>query len=109
MSQYFVDPGECARHRIFPGVEIHTACGEQIMLSLVEFEPHAVVEAHQHPHEQMGLLLEGELEFFIGDEHLVVRPGQMWRIPGGIVHRAVAGPQRVRALDVFCPIRDDYR
>jgi len=33
----------------------------------------------------------------------------MWRIPGGVVHQATAGSTPVRALDVFHPIRDDYR
>ena len=109
MSRYFVSPEECSRHQIFPGVEIATAAGEQMMLSLVEFEPFAVVAPHSHPHEQMGLLLEGELEFIIGDERQVLKPGQMWRIPGGVVHQATAGSTTVRALDVFHPVRDDYR
>lgn len=109
MSQYIVKPEECSQHTIFPGVKIHTAAGQQMMLSLVEFEPFAVVQLHSHPHEQMGLLLEGELTFTIGAEVHVVRPGQMWRIPGGVPHKAVAGEQPVKALDVFCPVRDDYR
>ena len=108
MSQYVISPEECSKHVIFPGVTIHTAPGQHMMLSLVEFEPHAVVEPHSHPHEQMGLLLEGELTFIIGDERHEVRPGQMWRIPGGVVHSAIAGDAPVRALDVFHPIRDDY-
>jgi quercetin dioxygenase-like cupin family protein len=80
-----------------------------MMLSYVCFEPHARVEEHSHPHEQMGLLLEGELEFTIGGEKALVRPGEMWRIPGGVKHSAVAGDRPVKALDVFYPIRDDYR
>lgn len=109
MSKYFLDKSNCSPHQIFPGVDILTACGENIMLSLVEIQPHAVVQEHSHPHEQMGLLLEGELEFRIGDERQVLKPGQMWRIPGGVAHSAVAGNQPVKALDVFYPIRDDYR
>lgn len=106
---HFVDKSDCTHHRIFPGVDIYTCCCERMMLSLVEFEPRAVVEEHSHPHEQVGMLLEGELEFFIGDQRRVLRPGAMWRIPGGVKHRAVAGDRPVRALDVFCPIREDYR
>ncbi len=68
-----------------------------------------MVEPHSHPHEQVGLLLEGEAEFFIGEERRVLRPGQMWKIPGGVVHKVVAGDQPVKALDIFNPIRDDYR
>ena len=79
-----------------------------MMLSLVEFDPGAVVESHSHPHEQVGLLVEGELTFTIGDHQETVQPGDMWRIPGGVVHSAVAGDQPVKALDVFHPIREDY-
>jgi quercetin dioxygenase-like cupin family protein len=108
-SPYIVSPSDRSTHQIFPGVQIHTAAGDRLMLSLVEFEPHAVVPAHSHPHEQMGLLLEGEMTFIIGDERHVLQPGQMWRIPGGVVHSAIAGAAPVKALDVFHPVRDDYR
>ena len=108
MSAYIVSREDCSHHGIFPGVNIYTTAGDQIMLSLVEFEPHAIVESHSHPHEQMGLLLEGELIFTIDDQEHTVRPGQMWRIPGGVVHNAVAGNQPVKALDVFHPVREDY-
>lgn len=109
MSKYFVTRAECSRHNIFPGVDIYTMAGERLMLSLVEFEPRSVVEPHSHPHEQLGLLLEGELTFTIGDETRTLRPGEMWRIPGGVVHSAVAGDRPVKALDAFYPIREDYR
>ena len=109
MSKYIVNREQCSHHNIFPGVDIYTAAGDNVMLSLVEFEPHAVVELHSHPHEQMGLLLGGELTFTIGGEETKVAPGQMWRIPGGVEHKAVAGDAPVRALDVFQPIREDYR
>ncbi|MGE0759319.1 MAG: cupin domain-containing protein [Pirellulaceae bacterium] len=109
MSGFVVSPSDGSQHTIFPGVTIHTVAGEHMMLSLVEFEPHAVVQPHSHPHEQMGMLLEGELTFLIGGETHRVQPGQMWRIPGHVVHSAVAGDRPVKALDVFYPIREDYR
>lgn len=106
---YFATAAECARHTIFPGVNISTLAGEQMMLSLVDFEPHAIVQPHSHPHEQMGMLLEGELTFTIGGETRTLHPGEMWRIPGGVVHSAVAGDRPVKALDFFHPVREDYR
>jgi quercetin dioxygenase-like cupin family protein len=108
MFPYFVDKSECVHHRIFPGVDIYTTCCQQMMLSLVEMEPHAVVEEHSHPHEQMGLLLEGQAEFTIGELVRQVGPGDVWRIPGGVLHKVVAGDRPVRAVDVFFPIREDY-
>jgi quercetin dioxygenase-like cupin family protein len=109
VSKYFPTPDELSRHTIFPGVHIQTCAADKMMLSLVEIEPHAVVEEHSHPHEQMGVLLEGEAVFYIGDEQKTVKPGDTWRIPGGVRHRVVALEKRVRALDVFCPIREEYR
>jgi quercetin dioxygenase-like cupin family protein len=106
---YFLSRSDCSRHSIFPGVDILTAAGEKMMLSLVEFAPRAVVEPHSHPHEQMGMLLEGELTFTIGGQTRTLVPGEMWRIPGGVVHSAVAGEQPVKALDIFHPVREDYR
>jgi quercetin dioxygenase-like cupin family protein len=109
MSSYFVSRENTSHHEIFPGVHIFTAAGERMMLSLVEFAPGAVVQPHSHPHEQMGMLLEGELTFDIGGEVRTLRAGEMWRIPGGVVHSARAGDAPVKALDVFHPIREDYR
>jgi len=109
MSAYFVDTNECTHKTIFPGVDIFTTFGDGLMLSLVEMEPHAVVEEHSHPHEQMGLMLEGEALFIIGGEEQTISTGGMWRIPGGVVHKVIAGDKPVRALDVFNPIREDYK
>jgi quercetin dioxygenase-like cupin family protein len=108
-SPYYVSRSDMSHYEIFPGVHIFTAAGEQMMLSLVEFAPGAVVLPHSHPHEQMGVLLEGELTFTIGGQTQTLKPGEMWRIPGGVEHSAVAGNAPVKALDVFHPIREDYR
>ena len=108
MFQFYVDKKDCAHHRIFPGVDIYTTSCEQMMLSLVEMQPGAVVEEHSHPHEQMGLMLEGEATFTIGGEIRTVSAGQMWRIPGGVVHKVVNGDKPGRAIDIFHPIREDY-
>jgi quercetin dioxygenase-like cupin family protein len=79
-----------------------------MMLSHVRLEPGSVVEEHSHPHEQVGMVLEGRAHFYIGNEDRVLGPGDMYRIPGGIPHRVVALGEPVRALDIFAPIREDY-
>ena len=105
---YFVDPDQCSNFEIFPGVNILTMAGAHVMLSVVDMEPNAVVELHHHHHEQIGVLLEGELTFTIGGQQRTLRPGQMWRIPGDVEHTAVAGPHGAKAVDVFNPVREDY-
>ena len=104
----FVSAGEGSRHRLFPGVEIRTIPGQAMMLSEVTFAPGSLVPDHAHPHEQMGMMISGRLEFTIGGSTRVLGPGESWRIPGGVVHRVQALDERAVALDVFHPIREDY-
>lgn len=107
-ESYFIPAGQGSRHRIFPGVEICTTPGQSLMLSVVTFEPGSVVLDHSHPHEQMGMMISGRAEFTIGGVTKVIGPGDIWRIPGGVVHRVVALDGPALALDVFHPIREDY-
>ncbi len=109
MSLYFPAADECSVHNIFPGVCVRTCSAEKMMLSLATLEPHSVVEEHAHPHEQVGLVLEGRAVFTIGGESKTLGPGDLFRIPGGVKHKVVALDRPVRALDVFHPIREDYR
>jgi quercetin dioxygenase-like cupin family protein len=109
MSRYFPTAAECARHTIFPGVHIQTCALDQLMLSLVELEANSVVEEHAHPHEQAGIWLQGRAIFTIGDEQKTVQPGDIYRIPGNVRHKVVVLDEPARALDVFCPVREEYR
>jgi quercetin dioxygenase-like cupin family protein len=107
-AAYFIPAEGGSRHQIFPGVEIRTTAGSGMMISVVHFDPESVVEEHAHPHEQMGMLISGRLEFTVGGITRILGPGEIWRIPGGVLHRvkAVGGP--AVAVDVFHPIREDY-
>lgn len=105
---YFVPAGQGAHHALFPGVEILTNAGEALMFSLVTFEPNSLVPDHAHPHEQMGVMISGRLEFTVGGHTRILGPGDLWRIPGGVLHRVRALDGPAVALDVFHPIRDDY-
>ena len=109
MSQYFPTPDECARHAIFPGVTIATCSCDRMMLSVVDLAPHSVVAEHEHPHEQVGILLSGRAIFFIGDEQKTLQPGDLYRIPGTIRHKVIALDEPVKALDIFTPVREEYR
>ena len=41
---------------LVPGVRAKPLFGDGAMLNLLEFEPNATVAAHDHPHEQLGLV-----------------------------------------------------
>jgi quercetin dioxygenase-like cupin family protein len=54
-------------------------------------------------------MLSGRLRFTVGGVTRLLGPGDQWRIPGGVVHRVEALDEPAVALDVFHPVRDDYR
>ena len=93
-----------------PGVRMSPLFGDGAMLNLLDFEPGASVAEHSHPHEQLGLVVDGELLLTIdGTEHRL-RAGHGYQIPGGVAHAArTEDDMRCRVLDVFQPVREDYR
>ena len=104
----FVDLTDHPEVELAPGVRARTPHGERIMLSRLELDAESLVPTHHHPHEQAGILLEGDLELTIGNETRLCKTGDMFIIPGGVPHcaRPVNGPALV--LDVFSPPREDY-
>src|SRR5260370_42555567 len=79
MSTYFPTADECSRHTIFPGVHIRTCAMDKMMMSFVNLEPGSVDAEHSHPHEQVGMILAGQVIFFIGAEQKSPLPGDMFR------------------------------
>ena len=108
-ARYFVRGDSVAARALAPGITLRATAGDQLMLSVVNFAADAVVPDHAHPHEQMGIILSGRLEFTIAGRTEILGAGDIWRIPGHVHHsaRALGGPAVV--LDVFHPVRDDYR
>ena len=92
-----------------PGVTARIAAGEKMMFSLVTLAPNAVVPAHSHPHEQMGMMVSGTMEFTIEGETRVLSGNEMYFVPGGVPHAAKAGPGGAVALDAFSPPREEYK
>ncbi len=94
--------------RIWDGVSGRVVAGERGSLVVVELDPGSEVAEHSHPHEQLGVLVEGSLRFRIGDETRELGPGATWSIPGGVAHQVVAGPQGALAIESFVPSREDF-
>ncbi len=104
----FINLDEYQRVEVAPGCRLRTPYGQHLMLSYLEMDAGAEVPLHQHPHEQAGILLQGQLELTIGEETRLVQPGAMFLIAPNTPHRAVAIDGPVVVLDVFSPIREDY-
>ena len=84
---------------------IHT---EQMTIAFVDAEAGAEMPQHTHVNEQVTNILEGEFEFNLGGEIMLLRPGQSVVIPSNVPHsgRAITF---CRILDAFSPVREDFR
>lgn len=94
--------------QLAPGLIGHYVHGQQTTLGVVDIEAGSQLAAHQHPHEQITYILEGELDMKIGDEQVTLTAGMCYVIPSNTLHGAVA-KVHCRVLDVFAPVREDYR
>jgi quercetin dioxygenase-like cupin family protein len=109
MEDFIIQRQDCVQMQPFPGVTMWAFSGDHMTISLVQMEPHSVIEEHSHPHEQMGFMIEGEAEFIIAGKSYRVTAGQMWKLPGGVPHKVVALEQGVVAIDAFYPCREDMK
>jgi quercetin dioxygenase-like cupin family protein len=93
---------------IFPGFHARVVHSERMSFSWVDIDAGAPFAEHHHPHEQVVNVLEGELELVVeGAVHRLV-PGQVFVIPPHAKHSGRA-MTRCRVLDVFAPVREEYR
>lgn len=81
--------------------------GDKAMVAQVYLKKDAVVPEHQHESEQLTYILEGALKFELEGKEVVVRAGEVLRIPSHVPHRAVALEDTLD-LDIFAPIRTDW-
>lgn len=106
---YFVSFDDRADKQLAPGVTIRVVSGERLMLSRVAIDPHSEVPIHSHPHEQYGLVLEGEAEFTIAGQVKLLKAGEYYAIPGDVPHGVITGSVPALCLDIFSPPREEYR
>ena len=106
---YFKEASGRDPMELVPGARTRTFWGDNMLLSLVEIDANSEVPNHTHPHEQGGIVIEGELEMGIAGEVKVLKPGDMYIIPGGVEHYAKCGAIPAKALDIFSPVRTEFQ
>lgn len=103
----FTNIKQISERQIFRGICGRYFHGERMTCGDVVLDPETDIPMHQHFHEQLTYLLEGRMEFVVGDEKSVMEPGDIAIIPGGVLH---GGRTITRCrVDTFAPARDDYR
>jgi quercetin dioxygenase-like cupin family protein len=84
------------------------AHSDQLMLVRHYFDEGWVGARHSHPHHQLVYVVTGAIRVDVAGKTFDVRAGDSFVVDGGVEHQASAlEPSEV--LDVFTPVREDYR
>jgi quercetin dioxygenase-like cupin family protein len=105
----FEDLSAIGPQQIWDGVLGRVVHGEQLTMGVVELDPGGVVPLHSHENEQLGVVVSGSLTFQIGDETRELGPGGTYRIAGGTPHELEVGPDGAVVVDIFAPVREDWK
>lgn len=105
MDKLALEDGTTAE--IFDGVSLtQLVAGDEMSLQHYRIEPGAVVERHDHPHEQAGYLMTGTLTWQIDGETIETEAGEAYVIPGDEAHRVEnRGTEAAIGVELFSPPR----
>jgi len=99
---------DCVEKEPVPGYRARFVHSDNMTLAFWTIAAGAALPDHAHPHEQVANVIEGEFAFTLEGETRVIRPGDVVVIPGNARHSGKAiTPCRI--IDVFYPIRQDYK
>ena len=63
------------------GIERQLVVGQNLMICRFRFTPFLVTPEHRHPHEQMSIVIQGRVRFFVEGEERIASPGDILQFP----------------------------
>lgn len=109
MDIHSIDWNAVPWERVREGVERKAFSGEGATVSLNRLQPGHEPRPHDHPHEQIVYILQGQIDFHIGDTVTRLSAGGLLVVPPNARHwGVVVGDVPVLNLDVFTPKRAEY-
>jgi len=104
-----IDWNKMAWQPVRDGVDRKAFSGDGATLALHRLKPGHEPRPHSHHYEQIVYILQGQVDFHVGDEVTRLGAGGLIAIPPNVVHHAeVVGDEEVLNLDVFTPKRPEY-
>lgn len=81
--------------------------GSNSLMTKFKLEKGKRLPLHKHPNEQTGYLISGHIILNIDGQNFEMHAGDSWCITGDTEHGAEVIENSI-AIEVFCPIREDY-
>ena len=95
--------------RIWDGVLARVVNGDRLTIGFVDIDPNVQVPEHRHENEQVGFVLRGSVTMTVNGQSRELRVGETYTIGSQVAHAARAGADGVSVVDVFAPVRQDWK
>lgn len=102
-GSHYLDVNAKRPKQVLPGISVRAFWLEKLLSAFVDLAPHADMPQHQHPEEQFGYVVGGEMMFTLNGEKKKLVAGDSYLIPPNVPHSVVAGPKGAKVIDVFSP------
>ena len=89
----------------FSGRLVHSA---NMTFAHWDIKAGAPLPSHSHAHEQVVNVIEGEFELTVNGESHLLQANDVFIIPSDAIHSGKAITD-CKIIDVFYPVREDYR
>ncbi len=104
----FIQLDDLEEREIIPGFHARFVHSDHMTLASWRIEAGAILKLHSHPHEQVTLVIEGQLELTMEGETRTLGPGAVAVIPANIPHNGLALSD-CKVIDAFYPVREEFR
>jgi quercetin dioxygenase-like cupin family protein len=95
--------------RIWDGVLARVVNGDRLTIGFVDIDPNVQVPEHRHENEQVGFVQRGSVTMVIAGQSRELGVGQTYAIASQVPHSAKAGSQGASVVDVFAPVREEWK
>lgn len=99
---------ELEERELLPGYSVKFVHSDTMTFAFWRVSKGAHLPEHAHENEQVAQVTEGEFELTVDGETKVLKPGEIVLIPSNVPHSGKAITD-CRLLDVFNPVREDYK
>ncbi len=92
---------------VLNGITMKAVYGEKSSIAFVELPAYSRIPLHHHSSEQIGIVLEGEIEYTVEGETKICGKGSMFIVPPNAHHSlVVVSNKTAKLIDIFTPKRE---
>ncbi|MFX0052365.1 MAG: cupin domain-containing protein [Candidatus Hodarchaeota archaeon] len=104
----FINLSEIGEREVVPGFRGKFIHSDNVTVAHWSIAAGSELTEHNHPHEQITNVIDGELELSIEGKTKRLKTGELAIVPSNTKHHGRAITD-CYVIDVFYPVREDYR